>query len=249
MASLLLFAAGTAWADDASTIRLCTDSEDVYPWTLKSRPGLNDILLRIVESKTGQLFDLVSEPWQRCQEELRVGTVDGMYAISFASERLAIGVYPMRDNAADPAKRLMMDGYSLFRRQGDQAVVWDGKLLTVHGKVGAERGRSVISQLQSLGMQVDSGSNSLEANFRKLLMGRVDAVAWRSFEGGRELMVDREFADKVERLPVLLSEKPFYLVFSRQFATKHEKLVHDIWDAVERVRESPEYRVIELSFR
>lgn len=245
----VVFSVGAAYADDNPPIRLCQDSEDVYPWTLKSRPGLNDILLKIVETKTGQLFDIVSEPWQRCQEEMRVGSVDGMYAISFLPERLAFGVYPMRGNAPDIGKRLMTDGYSVFRRRGDSSVSWDGKTMTARGKIGAQRGYSIVSQLKGLNMDVDSGSYSVETNLRKLILGRIDAAALRTIEGDSVLVTNREFAGAIERLPIPLVEKPYYLMFSKQFVGKHEKLAHDIWDSIEHVRESPEYHAVEMSFR
>ena len=249
IAGQLLFTASVVHADDNPAIRLCEDSEDVYPWTLKSRPGLNDILLKIVESRTGQTFEILAEPWQRCQEEMRIGSIDGMYAISFLQERQDFGVYPMRGNSPDIGKRLMTDGYSLFRRRGDNSVNWDGKLLDTKGKVGAQRGYSINAQLKGLNIEVDSGTYSVETNLRKLILGRIDAVALRTYEGDSVLATNREFAGAVERLPVPLVEKPYYLMFSKQFAAKHEKLAHDIWDAIEHVRESPEYHAIEMSFR
>ena len=242
-------ASGAASAAEPVALRLCQDIEDVYPWTLKSRPGLNNILLKIVEAKLGLSLTFVLEPWKRCQQEMKAGTVDGMFAISFLAERQQFGVYPMNGDLPDTGKRLMSDGYSLFRRRGDASVRWDGKVLHVDGPVGAQRGYSVNVQLQRLGVQVDAGTYPVEENLRKLMLGRLAAVALRTLEGDSMLLTHRDFSEKIEKLPQPLAEKPYYLMLSHQFVADHDKLAAAIWDTLQRVRESPEYRVMENSYR
>ncbi len=249
LACAALIAAACPRLSAAEPIRLCQDSEDVYPWTLKNRPGLNNILLKIVEAKLGLSLVFVSEPWKRCQEEMKSGTVDGMFAISYLPQRQEFGVYPMAGKGADPAKRLMSDGYSLFRRTGDNSVSWNGKALVTTGPVGAQRGYSILEQLQQLNARIDSGTYAVDDNLRKLLMGRVAAVALRTLEGDSMLLTNREFTGQLERLPQPLVEKPYYLMLSRQFVAAHDKQARAIWDMIEQVRQSPEYRVMELSFR
>jgi polar amino acid transport system substrate-binding protein len=247
--SLALFATLSSWASEPPTIRLCQDSEDVYPWTLRSRPGLNNILLEIVAKKVGVQFEITSEPWKRCQENMKLGVVDGMFAISYLKERLEFGVYPTKGTEPDVSKNLMIDGYSLYRRRGDAGVNWDGKVLTASGPIGAQRGYSVSAQLQKLNANVDSGAYHVDDNFRKLVIGRIAAAALRTSEGDSVLFSNREFNGKVEKLPVPLVEKPYYLMFSKQYVADHGKQTQDIWNMIEKVRESPEYMVMENSFR
>jgi len=248
-AALLLFAASSSWASELPTIRLCQDSEDVYPWTLQSRPGLNNILLEIVGKKIGVQFEIVSEPWKRCQENMKLGVVDGMFAISYLKERQEFGVYPMHGTEPDVSKTLMIDGYSLYRRRGDVGVTWDGKMLTTNGPVGAQRGYSIAAQLQNMNANVDSGAYHVDDNLRKLLIGRIAAAALRTSEGDSVLFSNREFSGKIEKLPIPLIEKPYYLMFSKQFVADHGRQTQDIWSMIEQVRNSPEYTVIENSFR
>jgi polar amino acid transport system substrate-binding protein len=244
-----LLASSASWAADQTTIRLCQDSEDVYPWTLKGRPGLNNILLDIVEAKTGMSFSIASEPWKRCQEEMRVGAIDGMFAISFLPARQEFGVYPMRGSEVDVSKNMMIDGYSLYRRRGDDSVKWDGTEMSINGMVGVQRGYSANEQLLKLNAKIDSGSYLVDENLRKLIAGRVAAVALRTTEGDSVLAMNREFSGKIEKLPIPLVEKPYYLIFSKQFAATHSKQVQDLWDMVEHVRNSPEYKAMETAFR
>jgi polar amino acid transport system substrate-binding protein len=244
-----LLDASQAIAADVPTIRLCQDVEDVYPWSLHSRPGLNNILLGIVESKLEVSLTVSLLPWKRCQEALKNGLVDGVFAISYTPERLEFAVYPMKANAPDPTKRLMLESFSLYRRTGDTSVTWDGLHLKSSGRIGAQFGRSVVAQLQQLSALVDTGAYSAEDNLRKLMAGRVSAVALLTLQTDSVIVTHHEFAGKIEKLPIPLIEKPFYLVFSKQFAISHTRQMQEIWQEVERVRESPEYRVMEASFR
>jgi polar amino acid transport system substrate-binding protein len=247
--SFLITFSSAVKAADNPVIRLCQDSEDVYPWTLKGRPGLNNILLNIVEAKTGVTFSVTAEPWKRCQEEMKIGAIDGMFAISFLSERQAFGVYPMRGTDPDTNKNLMIDGYSLYRRRGDDSVKWDGREITINGIVGVQRGYSVNEQLQKLNVKIDSGTYLVEDNLRKLIAGRVAALALRTTEGDSVLAMNREFSGKVEKLPIPLVEKPYYLIFSKQYAAMHATQIQDLWNMIERVRNSPEYKAMETAFR
>lgn len=248
-AMVMLCLSSISWAADPPTIRLCQDSEDVYPWTLSSRPGLNNILLKIVEAKVGVEFTVTSLPWKRCQEEMKFGNVDGMFAISFLPERLEFSVYPMHGNEPDMSKSLMTDGYSLYRRRGDDNVKWNGKEISVNGLIGVQRGYSAIVQLQKLNAKVDAASSSIEDNMRKLMAGRVAALALRTNEGDSILAFRREYGGKIEKMQMPLVEKPYYLVFSKGFAAARDKQMRDIWESIESVRSSPEYKVIETSFR
>ena len=143
----------------------------------------------------------------------------------------------------------MTDGFSLYRRRNDMSVNWDGKTLNTNGPIGVQRGRSVAVMLQELKAEIDFGSNHTEDNFRKLLLGRLAAVALRTSDGDRILATNREFNGKIEKLPTPLSEKPFYLVFSTQFYAEHREKAQDVWRMIEQVRNSPDYAVIENSFR
>lgn len=244
--SLCAFAA--LGADKPASMKLCYENEDVYPWVLKAKPGLNIIMLNAVEQKLAVKFELVGLPWKRCQDEVKNGAMDGLFAASFKPDRMEIGIYPMAAGKPDESKAMMMDGYTLYRLKGS-AVQWDGKKLTVGGAIGAQPGYSIIDQLKALGAKVDDGARTADDNLRKLIAGRVDAVALQTLEGGNSLANNAEFSTKVERVSPVLVEKPYYLMLSKQFVAKYGDFSKEAWDAVVQVRESPDYKAKASSFK
>ena len=67
--------------------------------------------------------------------------------------------------------------------------------------------------------------------------------------GDATLLTHREFNGRLEKLAPPLAEKPYYLILSHQFAAQNAALAQRIWDSVEAVRVSVEYRVFEQTFR
>ncbi len=235
-------------ADKPTTVKLCHEDVDVYPWVLKDRAGLNLIHLRAVEQKLGVKFDISPLPWKRCQESMREGKVDGIFAASFKTERMEMGHYPMVGDKPDETRAMMYDGYSLYRLKGGSAQ-WDGVRLTVAGSVGAQPGYSIIDQLKQLGAKVDDGAKTADDTLRKLLATRLDAVALQTLEGDNALSNNAEFAAKVEKLKPPLVDKPFFLMLSKQFVAKYADFSKEIWQAVADVRESADYKNKVRSFK
>ncbi len=251
-----LFAALLAWgtlgtafaADKPPSMKFCHEDVDVYPWVLKDRPGLNVIHMRAVEQKLGVKFEISPLPWKRCQEDLREGKVDGIFAASFKTERLEIGHYPMAGDKTDAARAMMYDGYSLYRLKGGSAQ-WDGSKLTVAGAVGAQPGYSIIDQLKQLGARVDEGAKTADDNLKKLVAGRIEAVALQTLEGDNALSSTPEFASKVEKVKPPLVDKPFFLMLSKQFVAKYGDYSKNIWKTLAEVRESPDYKAKMSAFK
>lgn len=235
-------------ADKPASARLCYESTDIFPWVMLDRPGLNIIHLKAVEQKLGIKLELVSAPWKRCQEEMRAGVVDGIFAASFKTDRLEMGVYPMAGDKPDPARAMMHDAYSLYRLKGG-ALKWDGKALTASGPVGAQLGYSVIEQLKQLGAKVDDGAKTADDNLRKVIAGRVEAAALMTLEGDASLKGNPEFAEKIEKVVPPLVEKPFFLMLSKQFVAKYPEYANEIWKTVADVRDSADYKAKVLGFK
>lgn len=246
--SLYLAAVPTHAADKPATMKLCYENENTYPWVLKDRPGLNIILLKTVEQKLGVKLELLAQPWKRCLAEMKTGEFDGIFAASFKTDRLENGVYPMSGGKPDESKAMMMDGYTLYRMKGGNAQ-WDGKTLTVSGSVGAQPGYSIIDQLKSLGAKVDDGSRNAADNLRKLMVGRLDAVALQTLEGENLLATTPEFSAKIEKVSPALVDKPYYLMLSKQFVEKHGEFAKEIWSSVVQVRDSADFKARASSFK
>jgi len=241
MVALFSFALVAHAVDRPEAVKFCYEDENVYPWVLKDRPGLNILLMNSVEKIIGVKLELVQRPWKRCQAELKNGEVDGIFSASYKKERLELGVYPMAGDKLDESKAVMTDSYSLYRLKGSRAQ-WDGKNLTINGLVGAQSGYSVIGQLKELGAKVDDGTGSADNNLLKLLAGRVDAVALQTLEADNLIAANPTFATKVEKVTPPLVVKPFYLMLSKQFNAKFGDFCKEIWAAVAQVRDSADFK-------
>ncbi len=226
----------------ATELKFCTESEDSYPWILKNRKGLSIILLEMVEKRISQKILIDAIPWKRCLQELKAGHYDGAVNASFKTDRAEFAVYPMTVDKVDISKRMLIDSYSLYRLKGSK-VEWDGKVFKPDDAiVGAQTGFSVVDQLKSLNLKVDDSSGSTEINLKKLLLGRVTAVALPTLQGDNLLNKDTELQKKIEKIALPLIEKPYYLIFSKPFFAQEGTLVKKIWDSIELTRESAEYK-------
>lgn len=244
-----VFTHSLALAADKPPIRACTENEDSFPWVLKDRAGLTVQMLRMVEKRVGGRIEVVPLPWKRCLEDIKNGKVDAAFKISYSAARAAeLGNYPMAGDKPDASKRLLTDTYSLYRLKGT-AIEWDGKVLKAGGPVGAQSGFSVVDQLKGLGAKVDDGTRSADDNLKKLLAGRFVALALQTEEGDISVESDPEFKGKIERLKPVLVEKPYFLMFSKQFTSKNAAYVQEVWDAIGTVRESAEYVSAAKSFK
>lgn len=248
--ALTLLASSTAsFAADKPTVKACTENEDSYPWVLKDRPGLSIQMLRAVEKQIGAKVEVAPLPWKRCLDEVKSGSMDAAFKISYSPARAAeLGNYPMAGDKPDASKRMLTDSYSLYRVKG-VAVDWDGKVLKVAGSVGAQSGFSVVDQLKTLGVRVDDATRSADDNLKKLLAGRIDALALQTEEGDVSIENNPEFKGKLERIKPFLVEKPYFFIFSKQFAAKNPDHVKEVWDAIGRVRDSAEYAATVKSFK
>lgn len=244
-----VLAQSLALAADKPPIKACTENEDSFPWVLKDRPGLTVQMLRMVEKQVGGKIEVVPLPWKRCLDDIKNGAVDAAFKISYSAARATeLGNYPMAGDKPDASKRLLTDTYSLYRLKGTP-VEWDGKVLKVAGSVGAQSGFSVVDQLKGLGAKVDDATRSADDNLKKLVAGRFVALALQTEEGDISIERDPEFKGKVERIKPVLVEKPYFLMFSKQFTSKNAAYVQEVWDAIGKVRESAEYTNAAKAFK
>ena len=221
-------------------LRLCFESATIQPWRTAEGRGLNFELLQHVGQQIGQPFAYQALPWKRCLASLQANEVDGAFAASFSPDRLEIGAYP-GGKLADPAKRMHTDRYVLLKRKGT-AVQWDGKQIShLDGTVGVQLGYSIGAQLRGWGVAVEEGNQGALALARRLMLGRVGAIAM----GGSDatmLMAQPDVAAQLEELPLPLTEKPYYLLLSHQLLDTQPELAQRIWKAIETVRNSPAYK-------
>jgi polar amino acid transport system substrate-binding protein len=242
LAGLLLAAAGPAQAAKKETITLCFERVEVLPWRTLDLHGLNFELLDEVARRTGVAFDYQSMPWKRCLAQLKANEVGGAFAVSFAEDRRAIGVYP-GGAVPDPARRMHVDRYLLLRRKGSQ-LDWDGKQFRhLDGAIGAQLGYSVADFLRRQHVQVDEGSQRASELAQKLIAGRLGGAAVGG--GDAVVLMNGPLAPQLEVVPTPLVEKPYYLILSHALVKANPQLAARLWQAVEEVRTSARYRKLE----
>ena len=233
---------GPARAQD--TLTLCFENTDVKPWRTVDAQGLNFELLRETGRRLNLKLDFQALPWKRCLAQLQANEVQGVFAASFAPDRLEVGAYP-GGRQADASKRMHVDRYVLVRRKG-QAVGWDGKAFTnLDGAIGSQLGYSIGAQLRGMGVTVDEGSQTARALVQKLLAGRLAAAALGGSDAAGLMATDAQLAAQVEVLPVPLVEKPYFLMLSHAFVKARPELANRIWATLEEVRQSAAYRKLE----
>ncbi|PTU64548.1 hypothetical protein DB032_06280 [Chromobacterium sp. Panama] len=239
---LSLCAFGAAAEPRPASLRLCTEDMDAPPWRSQNGPSLSLQMLKSAAQRSNIKLEIREMAWVRCLNEVQNNQLDGVFEISFKPERLRIGVYPMKGDAADPAMRMHLDSYSLYRLKGSP-LEWDGQSLShLEGAVGAQTGFSVIAQLQALGAQVDDSSRNPEQNLNKLLARRIGALALPTLTGDSLLAGNPAYRDRIEKVGPDLVAKPYYLIFSHRFADGHPKLTRQFWEAIAQTRDTPEYR-------
>ncbi|MBL8470953.1 MAG: transporter substrate-binding domain-containing protein [Rhodocyclaceae bacterium] len=241
LTAICMFAA-TAVAGE--TLALCVEKADVRPWRTQDGGGLNIDLLNRVAGNLGLRFDYRGMPWKRCLAELKANAVAGAIGASFKADRLELAVYP-GGNPPDASKRLNVDRYVVLRRKGAK-VDWDGKAFSyLDGAVGIQLGYSVGDQLRAMGVKVDEGTQKGAELLHKLAAGRLAAAAMLDGEAVFVLDTNPALAAEIQILPQPLVEKPYFLVFSHEFARSQADLAGRIWQAIATVRNSAEYQKLE----
>lgn len=246
---LLLFAAPCALAARPAELSFCHEDQDSYPWVLRERPGLNIHMMRLLERELKIPFKLMPMPWKRCLAEMQKNNVHGAFAASYKVDRLEMGHYPAaKDGKPDPSMRMHTSSYSLYRVKGSP-LNWNGKTFEhLTGQLGTLSAHSIIDFLRERGVSVDDGSKNPVDTLRKVQAGRLQGAALQTSRTERILALHPDLARSIERVPVLLEERPYFLMLSPHLAEQMPDLAGAIWKTIEKIRESAEYKRIEQDF-
>jgi len=225
----------------AQNIKLCHDDADSAPWLMKEAKGLNIVLMESAAAKAGVKLDIAILPWKRCLSAVEDKSMDGAIAASYKDDRAKFAVYPMSGDKPDESRRLHNEEYSLYRAKGGN-IAWDGnKFSNLTGTIGAQRGYSIIDNLKKWGAKVDEGGALPKDNMKKVIGGQVQAVALTTQEGDL-LLSAPDFAGKIEKLSPPLIQKPYYVIFGKEFYSKNQKVVDTLWANAATIRESKDYK-------
>lgn len=206
-----------------------------------ARPGLTLELLRMVGTTLAVRFEFRRMPWKRALYLLEQGDIDGLFHASFKEDRMAIARYPMADGRPDASRAVFTQSYLFYARESS-GVRWDGATLRgVETPIGAERGYSIVDDLERLGYTVDAEKDQ-RLNLAKLVAGRIDAYAGLEGMTGA-ILRSGDYPTIVALAPPIVT-KPYFLVFSHAFYDEDTALAERIWDAIGRLSNSPAFEAL-----
>ncbi len=239
---LMLLCLQSAWAaPKPEAMTFCYEDDENHPWIMKDRPSYISIMVEMMAQRLGVKIQMVGKPWKRCLLEMQLNALDGVVNASYVAERAGMGVYPASNGKPDPSKRMLKTGYSLYRLRGNP-VKWDGvKITNLHGVVGAQTSFSIVAQLRKAGVPVDDSSKKGSDLLRRVLLGNFAAAALPTENGDQLVAADPSFQAQIEKLPMPLVEKPYYLMLSKKFVAVFPDFSAEVWNAVAAVRESQEF--------
>ncbi|MBC3933831.1 hypothetical protein H8K47_00530 [Undibacterium sp. CY7W] len=240
LCSAVLLQSRAAWAAEPLRLSFCYDSAVTQLWLTHNGRGVLNRFLGIAQEKLNLRIQLDPLPWKRCLRDvsmgLRAGAVDG----SYSEERAVYAYYPgTPQGKLDVNRRLRYGTYALYRVRGTD-VDWDGKQFSnLNGPVVAQLGYSVIRDLSNLGVATDETPGTVDVVMRKLLAGRAQVAAVFSEEGDR-LLKGPPYAGKIERMPIPLIEKPYFLLVNKAVYHTHPERIEQLWTTLAQLREALE---------
>lgn len=236
----ILFAGQVSHAQEP--VKLCYEDADNFPWLYKDGQGLNNKLIDMASAGSGVKVVQVPLPWKRCLNNIASGEVAGGFAASYSDERAKFAAYPTTaDGKLDHSRRLKTDGYSLYRVKGTTAH-WDGKqFVNLNGRIGSQLGYASAAELRKHGASVYESNDSPDTAMRHLIAGDLQLLVLMTFEGDEQLN-NPDLARKVEKIPSPFVDKPYFVIFNRDYYSANRKAVEAFWNGLAVARESAQFR-------
>lgn len=224
----------------ATSLRLCHNRDESFPWIMKQMPGFSQMLATETGRRMKVEVRLLPLQWEDCMRALQDGRADGAISAAFSAERTAFAVYPVKAGKPDSALRMYNNSFSLFHRKGEK-VTWDGRTLTVKGSVGVRQGSSISVRLKTLGASVDDSSTSYVQLLRSLSKGEFSAAAVETIEGQASLVQDFNLRSALVMNPKPLLKEPFFTIFSKRWAAQNPALMAEFWRQQQALKKSPDF--------
>lgn len=245
---VLILAAVLAGQVRAETIRLVYEPVENPPRYFgttarvpKDKPGVTIEVFREAARRLNVTLEFERVPWKRGLFMVETGEVDGIFHASFKADRMKYGQYPVLADGRtpDPSRAVFFQSYSFYVR-GDSGVTFDGRNLTgANGKaVAVTQSYSVASDLQKLGIPYEA-ERTQALNLAKLDNGRVAAYAELDNMIAPYLAENGGPFAGITRLSPAITEKAYYLLFSKRFYKSKTKLADAFWNEIRNINTSP----------
>lgn len=247
---LHLLAVGSLAAQTPVLHLACEDKLD-FPHVLgdgqeiaATRPGVSIEFIQMLGEELGVRIVIKRLPWKRALElELKDGTIDGLFPISYTKEREVFGVLPMKDAKPDESRRMFESSYFFYKLKASP-LAWDGKhLKNLNGPIGAPRGYSIVGDLRQMGYEVQE-SDDVRKDMKRLSMGWLAVLAGLEPAQDYLLNTNPELGKDIMKVHPALSTKHYYLMLSHSFVEKDPQLAQRIWDKCRELREREMTRLL-----
>lgn len=201
------------------------------------RPGIAIELLKMIESELDVKFRFKRNPWKRCFFLIGNNDADALVYASYNADRKKYGIYPMKGKNIDSGLSMLNITYALYTKKGSE-IRWDGNYIyNITGSIGAPVGYSIVTDLLNKGYDVDESPETL-IDFKKLMINRLAAVAALEMTADYYLRNNREFSENIVKLSPVLTEKPYFILFSNKFYRSNSEVAHKIWKRLAELKDS-----------
>jgi len=215
--------------------------------TVPPKPGVAIDIVIAVANQAGCTVHLARLANLRVLRSVRIGEADGAILYSYDADRGRDMAFPMKGHEPDTSRRLATLNYYLYRRHGGK-LTWDGvNLDNPDGlPIGINSGFSIADLLSKLGVKLDEVPTT-EQNLGKLSLGRISGYAMQEHVADPAIR-RMHLEDQIEKLPVPLQSKNYYVTFSHKFYAAHPDVAEKIWSAIAEKRE-PMTKSLAASYR
>lgn len=201
------------------------------------KPGASVEFVRMLGKELGLKVTIQRLPWKRALElELKHGTIDGLFPVSYRKEREVFGVLPLKEGKPDEGRSMFVSSYFFYKRK-DAPLSWDGRSLKhLQGPIGAPRGYSVVGDLRQLGYEVQE-SDDVRKDMKRLTSGWLGALA--GLESAQDFLLEAHpgLGRDIVKVQPPISTKHYYLMLSHAFVERNPELAQRIWDTCRELRE------------
>jgi polar amino acid transport system substrate-binding protein len=205
--------------------------------TVPAKPGIAIDIAKAAAADAGCTVKLTRLPGPRVLREVQASEFDGAIMFSYEPERAQQMVYPHKAAVLDSGSRLATLRYFLYRRKGG-AIGWDGTTLSNPGglPIGINYGYSIGDLLLQQGAKVEEVKTTAQ-NIGKLQLGRIAGYAMQEHIADAAIKA-LHLEDEIEKLPIPLSTKDYFLTFSQKFYQAHPDTANAIWKGIAEKRDA-----------
>ena len=195
---------------------------------LQQPPGLFVTWARTAFARLGcsNVVQEIRLPYNRIINNMGSGTVDIRISGGYRAELQDVMQYPMYSSKPDAALAIAGADTRLYVLKNSRPLQWDGKALRkadALAVVGTVRGHFSEKMLETRNWNLESAA-SWEANVKKLIAGRVDAIA------GSDSVVDAlPERDQMVPLNPPVQYDLFFAPVSQQFYKNYPGFTHKFW--------------------